>query len=123
MARAQARQETENIGVEADEPAAHRGDAVDRTDPAGVRFDLVEQAHHALLVRGGDLEAQPAVPPGLLDLRGEARLVDLTQFVPGVDAGGREGRVVHHGRVLPAQWVAEEGDCSHLSLLSWFSGR
>jgi hypothetical protein len=88
MARAQAGQETQDVGVEADEPPVRvDGDAVDRADPPGVSFDRVEQAHHALLVRCGDLETQPAVPPGLVHLGGEPGVVDLAQLVPCVETG------------------------------------
>jgi hypothetical protein len=68
-------------------------------------------------VRGGDLETHPAVAPGLVHLGDEPGLVDLAQLLPGVDAGRGERGVEHHGRVLPPQGGAEEGDRPHPSLL------
>ena len=40
------------------------------------------------------------------------RLVDLHQLIAAVDAGGGEGRVVHHDRVPPPERLAEQRDAA-----------
>ena len=108
-----------HVRVVPDEPAALARERVDRAGRLGLLGQLVDHRHDPLLVRDRDVRAEEVVAADLRDRVREGDRRAIPELVPGVDARGVEGGLLHRAGQRVRDGVADEDDpLAHDRILS-----